>query len=345
VKPSLRLSLTTDPAWWREVEPHPGGGFTVTGGAPGQRSRLGTNLPLSVALRRTCASLWTSGFSLWTAVPMGTWRTWRCVEPDLGEVVLARNGGRWTFTAAGSTATVDPALADLPFPALLKAWVGERADLPPAPVVTRGSSGARTLESVSPIARDGRWELLPMWLDLPRRAHRVGDRWGRADTELSDEVAPATESRDCRGLPGDGESSGGGVGGGAPDPTPAGIGRSSVRSAADAQFEAIRGWVRSSARWLGDPFHVLPDRRFTNAAVGEAEQGMGGPLAEVALPDGRTLQLQGAVPVGAEGLFTARLRVDGHGRRALGEGPCIAVVEALRSIDPWGAPLWTGPSS
>ena len=132
-----------------------------------------------------------------------------------------------------------------------------------------------------------------MWLDLPRRAYRVGDRWGRADTE----------------------------------------------------FEAIRGWVRSSARWLGDPFHVLPDRRFTNAAVCEAEQGMGGPLAEVAFPDGRTLQLQGAVPVGSEGLFTARLRVDGHGRRALGEGPCIAVIEALRSIDPWGAPLWTGPSS
>jgi hypothetical protein len=57
-----------------------------------------------------------------------------------------------------------------------------------------------------------------------------------ADAQLSDEVAPATESRDCRGLPGDGESSGGGVGGGAPDPTPAGIWRSSVRSAADAQL-------------------------------------------------------------------------------------------------------------
>ncbi len=283
--------LVEHPSWWREVHQR-SGGYTVTGGAPGRRSTLGVDLPLSVALRRLCASLW-STHELWTASPVGAWRSWRCVEPDLGEVVLGREDGRWTFTAAGSTSSVDPALEDFPFPTLLRAWADDSAGSPPRPRPSRAGPVTRTLQCALPLARFGRWELLETWLDLPRRTFRVGDRWGRAETD----------------------------------------------------FGVLRGWVRASAPWLGDPFTFLPDRRFTNDAVRSAEAGIAGPLARVALPDGRTLEISGAVPVGSDGLHTAVVRVDGRVRRALGEGPCGAVVEALRAVDPSGPPLWTGPST
>lgn len=289
VTAKLRISLVDHPRWWREMEVRPGG-YTVTGGAPGRRSLIGADLCLSVALRRLCASIWSSGIRLWEVDSVGEWQSWRCLEPDLGEVVLSRGGGRWTFSTATCSSSVDGVLARSPFPTLLKGWADDSSEESPSPASRLVAPSSRTLRCAVPLARNGRWEEVETWLDLPQRRFRVGDRWGRGETA----------------------------------------------------YGALRGWVRASGRWLGDPWSLLPNRRFTNAAARAAEHGIRGPLARVALPDGRSLEIVGAAPVGTEGLHTALVRVDGRVHRALGEGPCVAVLEALRTIGGGGAPPWTG---